>query len=378
MQNILIEKYLDFKRKSLISYSSVFYKLYPSQEESIWKSEKEFDEIMSSIIDTYLEKYYFREKKELQELNKNNYTKEEFKLAIALAIIADTYKNKYEELKQKYKKGLYNLTVIVYIITNIDKDINILMDSVTLTPILEALRNYFKYINQEMIMDKNPFIIDILGNKIKDNTRLLKKFFSTIDSKEAYNLFTKYDEDFYFTKFIFDNGLLDKYKEVDVEKVYSKYKLEEEYYEISYELASLTILKEYSLNGAVKGLILPISANYLKDEKNINFISKNFSNPFIKNKIKFSVIYSEYQKNRDIFNTLRDMKFKLVLYMDKDEMILDYSNIKIDLSIYAKKKFIENNPKFLDFTNKADIECKVVDKNTYLTELELLKSCEEE
>ena len=154
--------------------------------------------------------------------------------------------------------------------------------------------------------------------------------------------------------------------------------MEEEYYEISYELASLTILKEYSLNGAVKGLILPISANYLKDEKNINFISKTFSNPFIKNKIKFSVIYSEYQKNRDIFNTLRDMKFKLVLYMDKDEMILDYSNIKIDLSIYAKKKFIENNPKFLDFTNKADIECKVVDKNTYLTELELLKSCEEE
>lgn len=378
MQNTLIEKYLDFKRKSLISYSSVFYKLYPSQEESIWKSEKEFDEIMSSIIDTYLEKYYFREKKELQELNKNNYTKEEFKLAIALAIIADTYKNKYEELKQKYKKGLYNLTVIVYIITNIDKDINILMDSVTLTPILEILRNYFKYINQEMIMDKNPFIIDILGNKIKDSTRLLKKFFNTIDSKEAYNLFAKYDDDFYFAKFIFDNSLLDKYKEIDVEKVYSKYKLEEEYFEISYELASLTILKEYSFNGPVKGLILPITANYLKDEKNINFISKTFSNPFIKNKIKFSVVYSEYQKNRDIFNTLRDMKFKLVLYMDKDEMILDYSNIKIDLSIYAKKKFIENNPKFLDFTNKADIECKVVDKNAYLTELELLKSCEEE
>ena len=171
MQNAMIEKYLEFKKKSLLSYSSVFYKLYPSNEESIWKNEKEFDEIMNSIINTYLEKYYFREKKELQELNRNNYSKEEFKLAISLAVIADTYKNKYVELKQKYKKGLYNLTVIVYIITNVDKDVNILMDSVTLTPILEILRNYFKYINQEMIMDKNPFIIDILGNKIKDSTR---------------------------------------------------------------------------------------------------------------------------------------------------------------------------------------------------------------
>ena len=101
MQNAMIEKYLEFKKKSLLSYSSVFYKLYPSNEESIWKNEKEFDEIMNSIINTYLEKYYFREKKELQELNRNNYSKEEFKLAISLAVIADTYKNKYVELKQK-------------------------------------------------------------------------------------------------------------------------------------------------------------------------------------------------------------------------------------------------------------------------------------
>lgn len=378
MQNTLIEKYLEFKRKSLISYSTAFYKLYPTSEDTIWKSEKEYESIIESIVDTYLEKYYFREKKELEQLNKNNYNDEEFKLALALAIIADTYKEKYEKLKSNYKKGLYNLTVIVYIIINIDKDINILTESISLSSILDIIREYFKHINQEMIMDKNPFIMDILGNKVKDNTRLLKKFFSALESKEAYNLFAKYDDEYYFAKFAYDNALLDKYKEIDVEKVYSKYKLEEEFYEVSYELASITILKEYSLHNKVHGLILPITTNYLKDEKNINFINKTFQNPYIKGKVMFSVLYSEYNKNREIFNILRDMKYKLVLYMDKDEMILDYSNIKLDLKIYAKQKFIDNNPKFIDFTEKSNIECKIVNKNNYLTELELLKNCEEE
>lgn len=378
MQNTLIEKYLEFKRKSLISYSTAFYKLYPAKEDTIWKSEKEYESIIESVIDTYLEKYYFRERKELEKLNKNNYNEEEFKLALALAIIADTYKEKYEKLKNNYKKGLYNLTVIVYIIINIDKDINILTETISLSGILDIIREYFKHINQEMIMDKNPFIMDILGNRIKDNTRLLKKFFSTLESKEAYNQFARYDDEYYFAKFAYDNALLDKYKEIDIEKVYNKYKLEEEFYEVSYELASITILKEYSLHNKVYGLIIPITSSYLKDEKNINFINKTFNNPYIKSKIKFSVLYSEYNKNREIFNILRDMKFKLVLYMDKDEMILDYSNIKLDLSIYAKKKFIDNNPKFTEFVEKSNIECKIVDKNIYLTELELLKNCEEE
>ena len=125
-------------------------------------------------------------------------------------------------------------------------------------------------------------------------------------------------------------------------------------------------------------MILPITARYLKDEKHIKIIEDNFNQEYIKDRVKFSILYSEYNKNRDVFNILRDMGFKLVLYMDKDEMILDYSNIKLDLSVYAKDKFIENNPKFLNFANQKNIECMVVNKNTYISEYELLKKCEEE
>lgn len=377
MQNILLKKYIDFKKKSFMSYSTAFYKLYPASAETMWKNETDYEKILESVFNTYLDKYYFKAQSELEQLNKEEYENDEFKLAVVLAIIADTYKGRYNELKTKYKKGLYDLTSIIYIIINVDREINVLSDSITLNVIMDKIREYFKYMNQENIMDKNPFIIDILGNKIKDNARLIRKFFNALESKEAYNMFTQYDDVSYFAKFEFNNDLLDKYKVVDVDRVYEKYKFAEEFNEVSYELAFLTILKQFSIGKKVFNIIIPITANYLKDEKHIELIEADFNQMFIKDRIKFSVLYSEYNKNREVFNVLRDMGFKLVLYMDKDEMILDYSNIKLDLSVYAKDKFIENNPKFLSFANQKDIECMVVSKNTYITEYELLRKCEE-
>ena len=330
MQNILLKKFIDFKKKSFKTYSTVFYKLYPASEDTLWKNEEAFNQILSSVFDVYFQKYYFKEQKELESLKNAEYNEDEFKLALALAIIADTYGNKYLEIKEKHKKGLYDLTSIIYIIINVDRSINVLSESVTLNNIMEEIRNHFKYINQESIMDKNPFIIDILGNKIKDSVRLIRKFFGTMESKESYNQFAKYDEDSYFVKFEFDNDLLDKYKVVDVERTYEKYHFDEEFQEISYELAFITILKEFTLGKRVFSLILPITARYLKDEKHIKIIEDNFNQEYIKDRVKFSILYSEYNKNRDVFNILRDMGFKLVLYMDKDEMILDYSNIKLE------------------------------------------------
>ena len=378
MQNVLLKKYIEFKKKSYMSYATAFYKLYPTSDGSIWKNEDEYEKILSSIFDIYLEKYFFQDIRELKILNNNELTTDEFMLALSLAIIADTYKNRYNDLKTKYKTGLYNLTIILYVILNVDRDINVLNESITLNSIINTIRRHFQFINQEHIIDKNPFIIDILANKYKDNKRLLMKFFNSLESGEAYNKFTKYDDNSYFVQFVYENDLLDKYKLTDVERVYEKYHLENEFNEICFDLSSITILKMYSIGKNVFNLILPITAKYLKEEKYLKIIENNFNQPYIKDRIKFSVMYSEYSKNRDAFNVLRELGFKLVLYMDKNEMILDYSNIRLDLSVYAKDRFIDNNPKFLSFTNQKNIECIVVSKNDYISEKDLLKKCEEE
>jgi hypothetical protein len=374
VQDSLIEKYLEKKRNELMQYALVLYKLYPIDEESIWKSDDAYNAILSNIIDIYIKKYYLRSFKELNALNNNNYTEDQFKLAISLAIIADAYNEKYNEIKEKYKKGLYDLTIIVYLITNIDKEVNFLQkEDLSTNNIVNKIQKFFSIIDQDKIVTKNPFIINNLANKIKDNVNLERKFFEHLEDKDSYNIFAKYDDNSYFVNYKYNNELLDKYKEVDVERVYDKYNIANDYLKISYELASITLLKFYITGRNVPTLLLPINYEYLKNSKNIDLIKTIFSNVFIKSKIRFSIFYSDYEKNYEKFNILKELGFASVLFMDKDQMILDYSNIKLDLVIYAKDKFLENNPKFSEFTGKENIPYYVVNKNEYISEQELLE-----
>ena len=373
MQNALIEKYLKFKHRAYLSYASAFYKIYPDSEDTIWNNEAEFETIVGRIFDIYLKKYYCRDKEELAVLNTNNYNEDEFKLALSLAVIADAYQDKYNDLKVTKKEGLFFLTIIVYVITNVDKEVNVISDSISLNSILNVIRKYFKYINQERIMDKNPFIMEILGNKIKDNTRLEKKFFQSIESKEAYHLFKPYSDKVYFAKFEYNNDLLDKYRAVDVEKVFTKYKMDEEFYEISFELILVTILKEYTIGDIVHSIILPIKSSFLKDDKKVSLLEKVFNNAFIKNKIIFSALYNDYVKNKDVFLSLSNRGFKICSYLGNNEILLENTELDSTFDIYASERFIEKNPQFKD--NDKII---VVKQAMYITEQELLKKCWED
>lgn len=378
MHNALINKYLSNKQKVLCEYASVLYKIYGPDADSLWQQEFEFQSIIKNVVKTYVEKYYLRSKDELEELNTSGYAANDFKLALALAVIADAYGDKYDNLKISKKKGLYNLTIIVYIITNIDRDVTFMDAELSSNSIMQKLSEYFKSINQEKLVTKNPFVMNNLANRIKDNKRLEKKFFGSLDNKESFNTFAKYDKDSYFVKYNFDSNLFDKYRDIDVRRVYEKYDVDEDYFDVSYELASVTILKQFVLGHKVYDLILPVTSSYLENNQNIKLINDLFGNPFIKNKIKFSIYYSDYDKKRDKFNILREDGYKLGLFMDREQMILDYSNIKLDLEIYAKDKFIENNPKFKDFVINKDIAFHIVNRNIYKSENDLLIKCKED
>ena len=65
--------------------------------------------VLLSLIKTLEDKYdnaFFmsrekREQKEMEKLINKEYNEEEYKLALVLAIIADTYGNKYNEIKNR-------------------------------------------------------------------------------------------------------------------------------------------------------------------------------------------------------------------------------------------------------------------------------------
>lgn len=374
MQNEIIHTYLKFKKKSLLSYADTLSKVFVVKEENLWKNDKEFNQIISGILDIYINKYYFRSKKELALMNTNNMKDKEFKLTLSLAMISDYYKDDYKNLKNKYKKSIYNLTLIVYIITNIDKEITFYKDnSVTIKNIVKKINKMYGDIFKNLDLSENTFLADILANKIKDVERKELRFFELLKGNDYYNEFIEYDKDTYFVHFSYELNKLETFKTIDTDYVYEKFKFEDKYLPISYELALITLLKSFVNDTVIPTLLLPVTSKYLSKKKNIEFIKKMFSNPYLKEYIQFSITYDDYKDNYKIFDVLSDLKFDIVLFLGDKEVILNYSRIKFDYILYVTEEFVLNNPRFNNFIETGNVKYKVIDKvNKYILEDNLI------
>ena len=374
MQNEIILTYLKFKKKTLLSYADILSKVFVVKDENLWKNDTEFNQIIEGILDIYLNKYYFRSKEELSEMNVNNMKEKEFKLTLSLAMISDYYKNDYKNIKEKYKKSIYNLTLIIYIITNIDKEITFYKhNSVTVKNIVNKINDLYGDIFETIDLSKNTFLSDILANKIKEVERKELRFFELLKGNDYYNEFIKYDEDTYFVHFSYELNKLETYKTIDTDYVYDKFKFEDKYLPISYELALITLLKSFVNDTSIPTLLLPITSKYLSKKKNIDFIKNMFSNPYLKEYIKFSITYDDYKDNYKDFDILNDLKYSIVLFLGDNEVILNYSRIKFDYILYVTEEFVLNNPRFNNFVKTGSVKYKVIDKvNKYILEDNLI------
>lgn len=374
MQNEIIHTYLKFKKKSLLSYADTLSKVFVVKDENLWKDDNEFNQIIGGILDIYINKYYFRSKKELALMNTNNMKDKEFKLTLSLAMISDYYKDDYKNLKNKYKKSIYNLTLIVYIITNIDKEITFYKDnSVTIKNIVKKINKMYGDIFKNLDLSENTFLADILANKIKDVERKELRFFELLKGNDYYNEFIEYDKDIYFVHFSYELNKLETFKTIDTDYVYEKFKFEDKYLPISYELALITLLKSFVNDTVIPTLLLPVTSKYLSKKKNIEFIKKLFSNPYLKEYVQFSITYDDYKDNYKIFDVLSDLKFDIVLFLGDKEVILNYSRIKFDYILYVTEEFVLNNPRFNNFIETGNVKYKVIDKvNKYILEDNLI------
>lgn len=374
MQNEIIHTYLKFKKKSLLSYADTLSKVFFVKEEKLWKNDTEFNNIVEGIIDIYINKYYFRSKKEIALMNTNNMNEKEFKLTLSLAMISDYYKGNYKSVKEKHKKSIYNLTLIIYIITNIDKEITFYKDnSVTVKNIVNKINEMYGDIFKDLDLSENSFLADILANKIKDVERKELRFFELLKGNDYYNEFLKYDEDTYFVHFNYELNKLETFKTIDTDYVYEKFKFEDKYLPISYELALVTLLKSFVNDTTIPTLLLPVTSKYLTKKKNIDFIKNTFNNPYLKDYVNFSISYEDYKDNYKIFDILRDLKFSIVLFLGDDEVILNYSRIKFDFILYVTENFVLNNPRFNNFIETGNVKYKVIEKgNKYILEDNLI------
>ena len=376
MQNDLVNKYLMYKTKTLMSYALSLYKVYDIEDEKLWTTEKEFMNIMSKIISIYTNKYYLRDKNSFKALNKNNLSEKDFKMTLALAVVAEYFGKSYEEIKVKYKKSIYNLTLILYIVTNVDKDISFYSKtSVTIKNITKQIDKLFSDVIGKAEIDKNPFIIDILANKIREAEQKEIRFFESLKSSESYIEFKEYGDMKYYLDYNYDLKKLYSYNVEDIKIIYSKFKFKEQYFDIVYDLGIITILKAYSNNCNLPLFIMPISTTYIKAKGNIDYLNKIFSSNYIKNNVCFSLTFNDYKNNSKDIYLLNQNKYKVAIYISEHDFIEDINNLDSNYKYYIESNFIEQSPLFVDAAKNKNIDYEIISKNKFINEDELINVC---
>lgn len=366
MEYDLINKYLENKRKTLLSYASSLYKVTEFDNNELWSNEIEFNKVFSEILDIYFAKYFFTDPIKLKKLNVNNLKDKEFKMTLSLAVLVDYFGEDYQKYTEIYKRNVLNLTTILYVVTNVDKTISFYNNgNVTNKEIIKKMNHLFNDITNDVNIAKNPFFLEMLANKIKEFEKKEIRFFESLKDSESYINFIKYDENIYYVDYVYEIRNLLNYPEVSVSNVYNKYNFKDEYLSLRYELLVISILKLYVNNCSIPKYMLPISSKYLSKASGKNLINSLFEKNSFKDNIIFSAYYSDFIKNEELFNSLIDLNYKLVLYLDQSESIMNYQSINEDFDYYITKEFTEKNPQFISYCDEKTINYKYVNDEVF-------------
>ncbi len=335
MNNDLLVNYLLMKKRTLVEYSKLFYKIYDFSDQNLWNNDQEFESLITSILDIYINKYFLRNESDLEKINTAKLAENDFKMTLALAVVVDYFGNNYEEYKEKYKKSIYNLSLIVYIVTNIDKNVSFYnKKGVTIKSIVECIKELFETALKNTVINDKPFIFETIADKIRDFERMELRFFESLKDSESYLTFSKYDSSNYLVNYIYDIKSLSNYEESDVNKTKNKFDVDSMFFLITLDLSLINILKLYSNKREVPTFYIKVRSDILKDKKKITDVISKFNNVAIKDKIVFMIDLMDYKENYADFNVLVSNKYKICLFHDMKAEKYNISHYKYDIPLY--------------------------------------------
>ena len=134
------------------------------------------------------------------------------------------------------------------------------------------------------------------------------------------------------------------YRPKDVKKFFKR--IEDDLNVLSYELATLTILKSKMLNKNVT-LLFPCDLEFYKKESEINKLSRVLENEEIKSSIKLLVQYDDYTKNKEVIRLLLNAGFELALEFNTSEDVAYKTFNEIKTAI-VPREFINSNKGNID------------------------------
>lgn len=329
-------KYLTKKKKDLVEYSKVLETLITLENNTLWKNKQEFSAYAKDVINYYVDHYYF-----------DNNTHRDNPIEYSNDNINSVLKSLIEYCKEVGKTSLliekknetFLLSVIITTACYVDISTNVVDGNYSDT------KNKFKYLLQYLqktnilkVYINNQTAINNLFKKLKATTTNEDKFFKAFVQDNSYNkyqLYTK-EPDYNLVSYMYKIDGLDEFDQEMVKKINKEY--EDKYLNISYELLSVELLKEYISNSEVKTYLIPVTESSIKKESNFSVLSEDI----LKKQVKILLNYEDAKKYKDYISKLENIGFSFIYKYDGNSEVSQNTFIR-NMDVIVSESFLKVN-----------------------------------
>lgn len=350
----VVDKYLLRKKNDFVNYTKKIIEIVKIPNNKLYNGKQELIQLIKGIVDLYVDKFYYDDDQKFDLVNKYFNFKNDINIklkVILLAVITYLEKNGKGDSIVGNEGSVLTLTIIIFVAYDFDLLSNPYCDdTISFNGIKKnmiAKINSVSFIAYNKNCDKQ---VEKIVDMIKNNRKTAKKFFAYLDSldkSDSYNTFIDLsgDNKYYQVNYHWHIESISNERPADVTKIYDKMALYEKFIYLSYELASITVLKSFLLNKRVE-LVIPISYAFFKKKSNVNKLSKMLNNLEMKKKLKLFVKFSDFSNNLEPFENLVNNNFKILVDNDFEGETNNYNMFQDRQHIYTSQEFLDINVKY--------------------------------
>lgn len=314
----IVDKYLNKKKKELYEYSKEVNNLLEYNKSQIWSNDSEFNSLVKSTIDKYVDSYYFKPMTEFDGYSDyfGALVKCDNRFKTVLVCAIDSVID--EKNKEDNKVSYYIVSLIVYTAIALNRFTYPYNNyKIIITNVFTIIDAMFKNIDFMRYKDSSKLRKELTAS-IKGNALSESRFFESLNALNndvSGNMYETVDFEgkYYTVKYKYKIPELNNYRQRDVDKYFKR--ISDDLNSLSYELATITILKSKMLNKDIT-LLFPADLEFYRKESEINKLSKVISNEGIKNSVKLLVEYDDYVKNKEVIRILANAGFEMALNFD--------------------------------------------------------------
>lgn len=349
----IIDKYVSKKKKDLLEYAKILESLISVNDNKWWQNKKEFSVIAKEIIEIYADAYYFQNN--LHKENPIEYLNDNINFVLKSIIEYSKKHNLMNNIKI-WRNETFLASVIICTSCYVDFASNVVDGD------FKDTKDKFKYLlsylrkTSILLIKDNKYFVNDLFDALKKNISEDEKIVSDLLSDDYYNEYKMISNNPSMYEVIFHYNILElsKYDEVLVKKILKEY--DNKLMEVSYELLTVTILRELISNRVMNHYVINID-NAMKKVG----IIRMFDNNYLKEFVSIKVLLDDEVKYNNIIKSYKDIGFNIIYEVTSSEEI-DPTTLADGTTLLVSREFLAGNKNNEEAFKKMDIKLIVKNK----------------